>query len=460
MIRWPIILALPLFVLPPSAPGRWKLFHDQRVVSDSGRRYVVIRDSDPGITFELCQRRPGAPAMQPATMESPLLAPVPVEKDESEIARDPKDILLASGNVGQIPLEVRVLDQLGGFVLFEQYYRVGYGKAVIYVNDKGEVVVEKTVQEIFGRIPEKTRFTTSSIWWCQGFRVDEQRKCVVVISKDDTIREISLIDGKVSTPGISHMIGWFGKGTIEERVLMLEVASRLEETELTLASSEALVLAWNPQESLPIRVRAAVIAVRAKAAVGRDFAKLFEHARGEDVPRLGRDYAILHLPEILGVEAMPILRELMRSSARRDVWTPAQQGFANLGAKALPILCEMLLEQDATPEYRGGAADVLGRIGSKEEFEILLEVTKTADQYTANAAVNAAIRIGAPDLSARLIEILDQGSTQDDRIALYFKSRPTPDAIPALKKARDRFAPVPTDRRWIMEAIEACEKSG
>jgi hypothetical protein len=162
----------------------------------------------------------------------------------------------------------------------------------------------------------------------------------------------------------------------------------------------------------------------------------------------------------VGVEALPMLRRLMRGEADNEVWHPAQVAFVSLKEKSVPTLIEMLLEEGESADYRGGAAHALGEIGSPAALDALLIATATAEDYVANAAVNAAIGIGASDLDQRLAEILARGCTQDGRIALHFEEHPAQVALEPLRKALARAEPGSTERQWIENALRAVNALG
>ena len=148
------------------------------------------------------------------------------------------------------------------------------------------------------------------------------------------------------------------------------------------------------------------------------------------------------------------------------IWNECQIAFAALGEVSIPTLIEMLAETGESNDYRGGAANALGRIGSERALDALLEATATAPEDVANNACNAAIGIGAEDLTARLIAILERGSTQDGRIALYLQRHPTKAALAAIDTALARadrdthpiegFALSDSDVRWLKEARALC----
>jgi len=474
-LLWQAVLTGVLFAIPlvPSAVAdSWEPFTNKRVVSPTGRRYVVIRERGHGcVHFELCERRESAPPMKKAVLP---WAPPNRARDSSAIDRDPEDTLLASGTVDHLPVYIHVLEK-GGFVLFETYYWLGHGNIVTYVDDHGKVVLRKTLDDIYGGVPKGSSHTVSSLYWERGHWIDQDRQSLVVISRGDEVREVGLASRAVTSPDVETLTGWCRGGLAEDRSLALEVASRMvraDETRPDGAGSElvrrrrsdilvpvAVKILGNAEEPLGLRVRAAILLVRAQHAKQPEaYGPMFLQAICKGSAAADRGYAAEHLPEILGIQALPSLRELMRGPADTAVWGQCQRAFASLGERSVPTLMEMLREGGTMPDYRGGAAHALGMIRSPTAIPALLEAAGTADAYTANAAINAAISTGAPDLADRLIALLLQGSTQDGRIATYFKDAPVARAIPALEQALGRASPDSSEARWLREAIEACQK--
>lgn len=445
LLRTAALLSAWLLMAPCVPPDSWMPFCNQRVVSASGRRYVVIRQAKQGVTFELCERAAGAPAMLPAQA-----SPIAVKQDD--VARDPNDRLVVAGTFGQEPLAVLVPDTLPGFLLFEKYGNVGGGKSVAWIDGAGNETVGLKLTEIFGAVPKAATYTVSSIWWNEGYWIDEAQRSIVVVAAGDELREIAIADGAVTTPDGARLAAWCTAGTVAARSLALEVASRRDRAGRKDAVPLAMRIFHDEHEPLALRLRAAVLLAAAETPVACE--ALFAAARGQDQPEPVRRYAVRHLPAVLGEQAIVVLRELMRGKAG-PLWGDCYQAFVAIGEPAVPTLVAMLGERDETSDYRGGAAHALREIRSKDAFEALLLASADPSEYVANAAINAAIATGGDRLGERLIALLDEGSTQDGRIALWLKEHPTRAALPAIDKALAR-ATDGTDREWLAEARAAC----
>ncbi|MCA8966714.1 MAG: hypothetical protein KDC48_17670, partial [Planctomycetes bacterium] len=220
-----ICRAIALFALlsaaitpTPPQPDSWLPFADQRVVSPSGQRYVVIRADGRGITYELRRRAPGRPAMTAAKK--------PFQGDDAVIAADPTDRLIVKGKFGQKPLETIVPDGLDGFLMFEKYANVGGGQSVTWIDAAGKAAPDLKLAGIFPVTPAAATRSVSSLWWYQGCFLDEAAKSIVVVAVGDELREVAIADGAVTEPGVERLVAWCKAGTAAGRALALEVASR------------------------------------------------------------------------------------------------------------------------------------------------------------------------------------------------------------------------------------------
>ncbi|MBI2922506.1 MAG: HEAT repeat domain-containing protein [Planctomycetes bacterium] len=439
------LLPLVLACAAPACADSWAPYPHQRVVSPNGKHYVVAQSKAFGEwTFEMCRRRDGAAPIAPAKEDR-------WEPEKVDVSRDPEDKLLSGGKLSKCPLDFRVLDDEPGAVLFETYGWVGSGSAFALLDAAGRLRWSVQLGDLFS-IQEIGRFqrSVSSTWWYRGWWVDEGRQRIVSIAYGDLLREIDLKEGTVTTPGPEVLLTRFQEGPLPDRLLALEVSARLKPKGL---SAVATLLLEDAAQPLEVRLRAAV----ALRALGEAPAaeKLFLEAIPLGQPEETRGYAIAHLPDILGEKAIPHLREAMRAGGDAG-WGPAMDGFESLGEQAVPALVEMLGETKEPANYRGGAAHVLGNIRSAAALAALLEAISDPEGYVANAAANAAIAVGGPELDDRLAEILLAGSTQDSRLAGYFEDHPSAKAVKPLLAAGGRSKPDTYERRRIVSALKQC----
>src|SRR5690606_20972204 len=99
-------------------------------------------------------------------------------------------------------------------------------------------------------------------------------------------------------------------------------------------------------EALSLRLRAGLILHRCGASDG--VAELFVETAESCDDCATRQFAVRHLPEVIGETALPILRELLRGKAS-EIWGDVQHALGTIGENAVPMLCEMIGEQDQTP---------------------------------------------------------------------------------------------------------------
>ncbi|MEK7468808.1 MAG: HEAT repeat domain-containing protein [Planctomycetota bacterium] len=430
------ITLLLLFLTSTAFADRWGAYVENRTVSPNGKHYVVARSPEfMKLSFQICRRRDGVAPLLPAENPDP-------------IDRDSEDKLLAEGQLDWCPIAIRVLDSEPSAVLFEKHGGVGRGNSLALVDEKGQTRWTVQLDDLFtAQEIEKFMRTVSSIWWSQGWWIDEKRGKVVVVATGDALREVDLKDGKVSTPPAKVLLLRVEEGPVADRCLALEVMSRILPEGMT---PWVTTVAQDEKQPVAVRLRAAIASKKA----GEDprAGDLFLAAIPKGQPIDERRYAIGHLGEILGEKAIPHLREAMRGTAD-GAWGSAQEGLAAFGEHAVPVLIEMMKEVKETPDYRGGAAHVLAKIGARSSVPALVETISDPVEYVANAAANAAIAIGAPDLEEKLAAILLKGSTQDSRLAGYFEDHPGERAVEALVAALGRTKPDTYDRRRVLQTL-------
>ncbi len=446
-------LAAALAALAPGEAGAdsWGPFPDQRVVSSDGRHYAIVREAkEKGVVeFEIHERGGGRPPLEPARESS---SSNPRVKSAAAAVAEPGDPLVGSGVLPHAPLEVLVPNGGKSLVLFENYGRIGSGNCVTVVDREGRIRASARLADLFdsGTIAGFPR-SVSSIWWYEGVFLAEEKGVVVLVAAGDLLRAVRLDGGVDAAPRPGILIdGILSRGDATRR-LALDVASRLRPE--GLASAAARVLS-DPSAPLATRARAAV----ALKAVGDDSgAGTIVEASRKGAPKEAREYALARLAEFVPRdEALLRFRDAMRGKAD-DGWSAAQEGFVSIGAAAVPVLRQMLGESGESPDYRGGAAHALRRIGSEEAIDDLLAAVADGSEYVANAACNAAIATGGPKLLPGLVDLLARGTTQDARIAHHFKDNPSPAAVPALVAAlRRRSDGPPHVKRAIASALEAC----
>lgn len=389
MKLWMLAILVPVLGPPDWPAESYSFYRDHRTVSPSGQKYVVIRKQRDklltGITYELCRRFAGLPPMQNAKKAAlegwPGIEVV-------DINRDPRDQLLATGVLPQIPSDVRVLDELGGFLLFGGYAVNGLGKAITYIDDNGEVRVDLRAEDIFGRLPNRMGRDP----WSLGYWVDERRGSVIIASIDYKLREVSLLDGSISSPEFEALRVWFKQGLEADRaraikvgVHILEESAKHRKLELSALLSSAENLARDHEQALAIRLPAASLLIA--AGQESNFAPLFQEACNRGQLLADRRYAVKHLAKVMGKDAMPFLLELLRKEPNLEVWSEWRTCFASFGASAMPYLTGMLVEAGQPSSYRCAAAHTLREIGSRRALPALRDAlawtSPDAEEYRA-----------------------------------------------------------------------------
>ena len=406
-----------------------------------------------GAAVLLVKRAPGKPPRQAPKRPKDFTSQAPGTEPEEG------DVLLARVRT-HVPMDLRCLNGGAGFLLFDTYAGVGMGIVLARYDPDGERLWTRELSDFFTPAQIGTfMHTVSSIWWSEGLWVDESRGAAVIAYElsGSKLLEVDLETGKHRPGSPSSLLSRLGKGSREEQVLALDLAARLRPPGLLGVAQGHFARTDLAPEA---RIRLAVLMAAEGDDSGIDY--VLQHiAQGQ--PKALRQFALENLPVVLGEDALPHLREAMRGEADEG-WHAAMRGFKALGAKAVPTLIEMVAEEGASSDSRGGAASVLGdldRLVARPAVPALLEAARTAPEYVANAALNALVEIlRPPELGPQLITLLAAGSNDDGRIALYFQEHPRRDAVRALEVARARHQADEnaTTREWIDEALAKCRR--
>lgn len=416
-----LLAALATAAVTPALADSWKAPRAERFVDAVGDRHVIV---DTEGAFILARRAEGAD-------------PVTAMRDDEGSWKDSKipvrdgDVVIARGTLPHRPVDLLVSGAGHGFVALDQWARCGYGKIVIVVDGSGKQTHALSLAQVFPDtdIDEAFMHTVSSIWWRRGGWIDDPGRSAVIVANGGIVRVLDLKTGQGRDGRDDDLLRGVRHPSATARNLALELVAE-KETPGVEADVAAIVAA--KVQPMSTRLRAALVLAKRGDPRGRT---LFEEATviplADGVTKEDQKYAVTHLTLFLGDDALPVLREQMRGPAGA-AWHSAQLGFQALGEKAVPTLLEMLAETAESSDYRGGAAHALGRIGSRTALIGLLAAVGDADEYTANAAANAAIKIGGDDCAEALVAHLTRGCTQDSRIAMYFEKVKYEPSIPAL----------------------------
>ncbi len=372
---------------------------------------------------------------------------------ESKIDVRDGDRNLATGSLPHRPMRVAVSSTGRGFVALDHYARCGYGEIAVVVDGAGKTVHRLTLARLFPDTNISDAFThsVSSIWWLGGAWIDDDDGSAVIVANGGLVRVLDLATGETREGGADDLVRALAHPSAEARNLALEL---IREKQVGGVEAALVRIVDNPETPTSTRLRVAVILAERGDPRGRPLVAAAAAVPLPDgVSKDDHEYAVANLPVVLGEEAMPLLRDLMRGPAG-DAWHAAQRAFASLEEKAVPTLLAMLAEAEATPDYRGGAAHALREIGSPDSLDGLLAAVGDANEYTANAAANAAIAIGGKDCAEALLAHLVAGCTQDGRIAMSFEDVKYAAAVPALIDLLERSDKDGFDRGRAVDALQ------
>lgn len=455
-----LIAAIALGVSPGAgALDSWRIAPDRRVVSPRGNYYFVLygeaRSDGKERRFELVKRRAGAPLLDPVE----IFRGEGVPTSQPSFERDPKDELLAMGILDATPVEVRVLDFEAGAILYDRWGERASGMSMIRIDPRGRVRWKHS----FISVPAENIASTmngahADIRYCCGWWVDDERAAVIVAAKDkkDQLRvlNIALRDGEVEQVGPEVLLEGLLIPSEAERDHAFNICA--EEIPHLLAPQARRLFA-DPDAPMHQRLRAAEVLVSQGEKVNAGSLLLAAVAPGQ--PGRTRALAIAGLHQSIGDKALPILRDALLTPTSGDgsrVWSAAMDALAEVGEPAVPLLMEVLTETKNTTDARGGAAIVLGRIGSKQAGTLLRATISDPAEYVANAALNAAMALGGEALVPRLLECLEKGTTQDRMICSFFEKSPDPRAIDGLLAALERPYKYESDRNVVIDALRKC----
>jgi hypothetical protein len=444
-----LAFAVALAAGPSSRPAladSWNPYGKRRVPDPTGRWYVVLGPDDQGAAarFLFVEARAGSDPV-------PAIRDRPDQETKDAVVRE-GDAVVAKGTLPSAPLEVRVSSLGHGFAAMVEHANVGGGDSFAWVARDGAVKHVKRMADLFS--PEEIRaftHTTSSVWWFHAAWIDETSKEVMIVGNGGVLRAVGIDGGKVRQAGDAEVGRAVSSLDPEAAIPALDLAISRHTPGLEEALRLALADAERP---LGVRLRAAAALADRGDRRGLD---LLRSTAAVPTPPAGdkelRGFALRALPRALGEEATSTLRAAMGPPTDPTAWSGAMEGFATLGEKAVPALVAMLAEKDRGNDYRGGAAYVLGRVGTAAVLPPLLAAVVDPEEYVANAALNAAAAIGKGTISKELAALLDRGTTQDGRLASYFTEFREPASVEPLRRALARHAKDEYPRNVILESL-------
>jgi hypothetical protein len=361
-----VLCALPVFDRDAAADS-WMAPRPRLDVSADGRWYVILEPTPTlsAARFRLVERKPGAPRRQPGKGEA--FAPLPGDR------------VAATGEC-HLPVEVFCLDGGDGFVLFETYANLGRGTVAARHDGHGKRLWSLVLGDLFTR--EQIggfRNSVSSTWWYESAALDRKADDLVVVYEQPRhvpadapihgpnlgkkrapgVLRISIVDGAHHFGKPADLLKLVGQGTTERQIEVLDAISRTRPTGWKPSFQRLLA---DEKAALAVRVMAAVHLKAAGDARGLD---LVRKAATKGSPDDARAAALEHLPAFLGVDAMPLLRAVLREKLPPAVGLAVWRAIRSLGAAALDPLIAMVGETDAPPAYRVTAIQLLGQLGAE-----------------------------------------------------------------------------------------------
>ena len=302
-----------LLVVGTATADSWEPYGPRRVVSPSGKYYAVAyvpQRHGPSIPWlvrlRLYERREGFAALPAVVAGWDARYAKPHERRSVEA--DPGDKLIADATLKAKPYEMFVLDSEPAVVFYESYGRVGRKTTLALLRADGKLKWELALNDLFS--DEKIRGfkrSVSSIWWAQGWWVDEVRGRVLVCSKNGDLRSIALADGAVTRLDPEALARTLDTGTVDDKAAVLELAAGVWFDGL---AERARALAQDETAPPALRLRAAVAVYRAKKEALLRPRFLYHAIMAKDIAL--RAYALGHAGHMCGAEAMPALLSTRR----------------------------------------------------------------------------------------------------------------------------------------------------
>jgi len=358
--------------------------------------------------------------------------------------------VVVEGKLPQLPLDVHVLANEPGAVLFERYAGIGYGDTLALLGADGKLRWRLTLEQAIPGGGGGAMVSVSSIHWARAWWVDEARGHVLLAAKNGILSAVDLKTGKARKPEAEEILGALALPSVRDRVL--EVAVELVPPDALREAAEELLA--DGSLSPVIRLRAAAVV---EECGGPEVTRgVWEAALGEDVDVADRKAAVLfagkHVSDLALVE---------KAALRKDV---GPEAVTVLGErKAVPELAGLLTSASLDATVRARAAELLGGLDGDEVAEAIDKEMEDATAQEGGALLAAAIASGATDLERRLqhheallLKILDKRTGDLGWLAGYFRGRPTSEAVQPLVKALARHKGDPALRAKLIAALKPC----
>lgn len=427
----------------------WAPWPEQRVVDPHGRYYVVLKRTEERsvVSWRFVERGEGSTPVESAR-ENTRKSFEERNDPPADVSMRAGDSLISEGRLTQRPLHIFVSTSGWGFVVVERHGGIGYGDSVTLIPREGKPVALKLTDIFDADTIAAFTCSVSSIQWYGGAWIDEEEKDLILLSKGGILRVVDLETAEVKSGGEAEVRRGVrckdprGLGKALELAVSMDLRG-LKDDLLPVLSDEAVTL--GP------RLRAALLLARSGDETGRSLiVRVAGKPADEPDPSYGEDrrFALEHLPELLGDDAIPLLLKILETEADTR---GAPKALATYGPRILGDLERIVREGKGYAPHR--AVHAIAAIGSRRAMPLLLRMARHEKSDLANSAVNAAIGLWGTDIADELADMLREGTTQDRRIAGFFAEHRYRDAIPALVTALDRQPKNSSERRRIVKAL-------
>jgi hypothetical protein len=363
-------------------------FADERVVAPGGRYYVVIerqggteqRDQWGPVNLTIAEQAPGARPVDSARALVDSRIGLYVTRKNTNISVRDGDTVHARIKL-EHPPGITLISSTGLVVLLDYYginsLALRNGNAVSILSLKGELLHGRKLSDIltWNEIWSYDN-KCGSLWLLYGAWINETDHDLIIIGSDYNLGKsnrpiavINLDSGKVRRGGPEDVRNAIIKADSAGLELALEIGLEMK---LQGVKEHLPKIVSNEKMPLGARLRAAAFLATFGEKDGSSlFSRVALMASKNQLDDLADDYdeqlahvvgyAIRHLPEVLGEQAAPVLRD---ASRKYGYGVGLVHAFSRLGEQAVSTLIAMLEdERDIESQYL--AIEALAEIGPR-----------------------------------------------------------------------------------------------
>jgi hypothetical protein len=359
-------------------------YPEQCIADPSGRYYVVVKRKNKGdeidgpVTLTIAEQRNGSPPVKSGSARHPNGESFRATVDPNirvrvgdivhgriDLDRPPAKILVSSTGKGIVTLDVYGLNAIGP--------HAGENDVVIY-SLMGERLHQKHRRALFTE-RQRRGFPRSDgdVHWLLCCWLDEARDHLIIVSPSErpqlrSITSVSLTSGEVREGGLESIDLAIAERNPHALTPALDLAY-----ELNRSGSQASLPGILEDQRLPLsqRLRAAALLaslgdLRGKKLISTTVLRgAHTEADAADFWQEEVAYAIQHCIELLGEDALPLLKKTLELNGLAFS-NPLRKAFTSLGRSGVPTLISVL-ENDLNVGAQLEAANCLGFIGPEAE---------------------------------------------------------------------------------------------